>query len=279
MKATRVSAWLFAAAVAGGCTGTGDVEYGGEVSVASPDLVYVEPGVQVVADADQPLFYSDNSYWLYRDNNWYRSDSYRGGFEPVHAVPQRIREIREPRAYVHYARHHGGDRAWAREGANRQRESQPPRPTNYYDQAQPQQQQQQDWQRTDRPEWQREQDNQSRGQPQRPLQPQQPARPPQANPMPQPNAAPPPQPNAPQVPPDQRVPQPVPQRQGDNARYDQDRHDLGNRPVQDDHLNRDDRTDRNERTDRGARKTDEPTPKETDRERRDRDKADRHRDE
>jgi hypothetical protein len=121
MKATHVSAWLFAAAVAGGgCAGTGEVAYSGNATMTSPDLVYVEPGVQVVADADEPLFYADGSYWLYRDNMWMRSDSYRGGWARVDVVPAPIREIREPRAYIHY-RHD----VQAREPMQRQREQRP----------------------------------------------------------------------------------------------------------------------------------------------------------
>ena len=41
----------------------------------SPELVAVGPDVQVVADADEPLFYADSYYWLYRDNMWLRSDT------------------------------------------------------------------------------------------------------------------------------------------------------------------------------------------------------------
>src|SRR5439155_23656719 len=103
MKRTTISAYVFVVAASLGGCGAGEVEYGGEVHVTSPELVTVSPDVQVVADADEPLFYSDGAYWLYRDNNWYRSDNYRGGFariEPVR-VPVAVRTIDRPQMYVH----------------------------------------------------------------------------------------------------------------------------------------------------------------------------------
>lgn len=110
MKLSSLSAILLAAAFAGGCAGTGDVEYGGAVTVASPDLVEVQPGVQVIADADEPIFYSDGFYWQYRDGFWLRSNEYNNGFArvDVNYVPVRVRTIDNPRAYVHYRRHEGG---------------------------------------------------------------------------------------------------------------------------------------------------------------------------
>ncbi len=123
MKLTFLSGVLFASVVAG-CAGTGEVEYGGGVAVQSPDLVEVEPGVQVLADADAPVFYSDGAYWEYRDGMWYRSGYYDRGFArvDVNYVPVRIRSIDNPRAYVHYRRHEG--RGYAR-------------PAPYYRQPQP----------------------------------------------------------------------------------------------------------------------------------------------
>jgi hypothetical protein len=114
MKLSSLSAILLAAGVAAGCAGTGEVEYGGAVNVASPDLVEVEPGVQVIADADEPIFYSDGFYWQYRDGFWLRSNYYNNGFArvDVNYVPVRVRGIDNPRAYVHYRRHEG--RGYAR---------------------------------------------------------------------------------------------------------------------------------------------------------------------
>lgn len=124
----NVSAYIFVVAASlAGCAPTGDVEYAGEVHVTSPELVTISPGVQVVADADEPLFYSDGNYWLYRDNSWYRSDSYRGGFARVEVtyLPQRIRVIERPQAYVQYRRHGEGRYARDRQMQTRSQQSQP----------------------------------------------------------------------------------------------------------------------------------------------------------
>ena len=97
-----VSTWVVTATLAG-CAATG----GDQVQVASPELVPVQPGVQVVADADAPLFFADGYYWLFRHGSWLRSDTYRGGFAQVDAnlVPMQVRSIPSPAAYVHYRRH------------------------------------------------------------------------------------------------------------------------------------------------------------------------------
>lgn len=105
MKRTRLSACVFAvAAWLAACHGTGDVDYAGAVSVSSPELVQLSPGVQVVADADEPLFFADGYYWLYRDDIWLRSREYNGGFARVDfvSVPQEIRVIERPQIYAHY---------------------------------------------------------------------------------------------------------------------------------------------------------------------------------
>ena len=114
MTRTRISACIFVVASSlAACTGTGDVEYAGEVHVASPELIAVSPGVQVIADADEPIFYASNDYWLYRDGYWFRSNDYRRGYARVEFsyVPQQLRAIEIPQSYVHYRSHMGRDRA------------------------------------------------------------------------------------------------------------------------------------------------------------------------
>ena len=145
MKRTTVSACVFVVAASlAGCGATGDVEYSGEVRVTSPELVAISPGVQVVEDADEPLFYADNNYWLYRDSTWYRSDSYRGGFARVDYtyVPSEIRTIDRPQVYVQYRRNMGrnnhNDRDYARDRRPQERTQQYQQPT--YQQPQPYQQ-------------------------------------------------------------------------------------------------------------------------------------------
>lgn len=76
----------------------GSAGYTVTASVASPDLVYAGPGVYAVANADAPVFYADNYYWLYDDGLWYRSSYATGGW--VYAPPPYvIRQIDRPLAY------------------------------------------------------------------------------------------------------------------------------------------------------------------------------------
>jgi hypothetical protein len=135
-------AWVVAAALGGCAAGEAEGEYGVDVRVTSPELVAVSPGVQVVADADEPLFYADGYYWLYRDNTWMRSDNYRSGFARIdlNVVPSEIRGIQQPRTYARYRRN--GGRAYARGGQFQERAPMRPQGTQQYPQQQPQQQQQ-----------------------------------------------------------------------------------------------------------------------------------------
>jgi len=94
MRSTILAAML-AATLAAGCAATvsGDA-YG-------PDLVTVSPGVQVIADYDEPIFYSDGFYWRYYGGVWYRSTYYTGGW--VYARPPvAVLRVDRPYAYVHY---------------------------------------------------------------------------------------------------------------------------------------------------------------------------------
>jgi len=85
------------------CTGSGQVTYSGEVH--PPQLVEVSPGVQVVADYDQPVFYSDSYYWRYDNGVWYRSREHTRGWARVDVVPAQVRTIDRPEIYVHYHGH------------------------------------------------------------------------------------------------------------------------------------------------------------------------------
>ena len=73
----------------------------------NPSLEVVAPGVQVVDDLDYPVFYADNSYWLYDDGFWYNSPYWWGGWAGVGVVgvPFAVRGIRHPFAFSHF---HGG---------------------------------------------------------------------------------------------------------------------------------------------------------------------------
>jgi hypothetical protein len=86
-----------------GCAGSGTVQYSG--SVSTPDLVEVSPGVQVVADYDEPVFFSEGFYWRYDNGGWYRSNNYASGFVFVDAPPVTVSRIERPERFVHYRPH------------------------------------------------------------------------------------------------------------------------------------------------------------------------------
>jgi hypothetical protein len=105
MQITLLRSVLFVA-LAGGCAGTGQFTVTSEV--AAPDLVVISSGVQVIADLDEPIFYSGNYYWRNQGGFWYRSTSHTRGWARVEVAPVEIRTIERPSAYVHY---HGEARA------------------------------------------------------------------------------------------------------------------------------------------------------------------------
>ena len=88
-----------AAALAAGCAATVSADAYG------PDLVTVSPGVQVIADYDEPIFYSDGFYWRYYGGIWYRSNYYTGGW--VYARPP-VAVLRIDRPYAYRALSPGG---------------------------------------------------------------------------------------------------------------------------------------------------------------------------
>jgi hypothetical protein len=84
------------------------------VFVDPPTLVLVDSDVWVVRDYDYPVYYYSDFYWVYRDDVWYRSHAYDGGWArvEVNVVPALIVR-RDHRAYVHY---HGSASAQTRVG-------------------------------------------------------------------------------------------------------------------------------------------------------------------
>lgn len=70
---------------------------------APPPLVVVSPGVQVVPDYEEEVFYVNRYYWLRRDGRWYRTRDYHRGWvycEP-RMVPASIVRI-PPGQYRHW---------------------------------------------------------------------------------------------------------------------------------------------------------------------------------
>jgi len=104
---------LFIASIAlGACYS--EARVGARVDYSAPELVYVSPGVQVIADYDYPVFYSSGVYWRYDGGVWYRSRTYRSGWVVTRDVPVAVRRIDRPSRYVHVRGHgkavaHGRD--------------------------------------------------------------------------------------------------------------------------------------------------------------------------
>ncbi len=64
------------------------VEIRMDLPAALPPLVVVEPGVQVVQDYDEEIFFVNGYYWVRRDDYWYRTRDYRGAW--VYVEPRRV---------------------------------------------------------------------------------------------------------------------------------------------------------------------------------------------
>jgi hypothetical protein len=63
-----------------------------ELPVVLPQLVVITPGVQVVPDVDEEVFFLDGFYWVRQPKGWYRSRSHRHGWVlvPARGVPARL---------------------------------------------------------------------------------------------------------------------------------------------------------------------------------------------
>ena len=49
----------------------------------APTLVEVEPGLRVVPEYGEEVFYYDNVYWTRRSGRWWRAGNYRGGWVEI----------------------------------------------------------------------------------------------------------------------------------------------------------------------------------------------------
>jgi hypothetical protein len=54
----------------------------------APPLVVVQPGVQVVENYDEEVFFTNGWYWVRRDGGWYRARAPRAAF--VYVEPRRV---------------------------------------------------------------------------------------------------------------------------------------------------------------------------------------------
>jgi len=125
-KLTGALALLGAVVVTGGCTaharGTAYAEADAPVvTVDNPTLVEVDTGVWVIRDYNEPVYFVNDDYWVYRNSVWYRSHGYDGGWVVVEAtVVPTVIVHRDHRTYVHY---HGGGTAQTRAAPRRLRDS------------------------------------------------------------------------------------------------------------------------------------------------------------
>jgi hypothetical protein len=101
MRRALLPVTLLAAFAVGGCYSDAGVGYSADYSTG-PSLAYVAPGVQVVADYDYPVFFSDGFYWQYYGGYWYRSPYWNRGWSATYNVPYAVRGISRPWAYAHY---------------------------------------------------------------------------------------------------------------------------------------------------------------------------------
>jgi hypothetical protein len=97
----KTLAFILSASLAA-CAGEAEVRYAGNATVPEMVAMDTDPSVMVVANSDEPVFYSEHSYWLFRNQRWYRSSSYRGGWAQVDQPAEHVRRIERPIAYVHY---------------------------------------------------------------------------------------------------------------------------------------------------------------------------------
>jgi len=63
-----------------------------DLPVVLPALVVIEPGIQVVPQVNEEIFFVEGFYWVRRDTRWYRSHDHRSGWVVVdsHGVPSRL---------------------------------------------------------------------------------------------------------------------------------------------------------------------------------------------
>ena len=97
-------AYFLTAVLATACAVQPEVHYSS--SADRPELVTLdhEPSVRVVVNADEPIFFTDSTFWLYRHDTWWRSSSFRIGWVRADAPPERVTRISQPSQYVHYHR-------------------------------------------------------------------------------------------------------------------------------------------------------------------------------
>jgi len=90
LLAIAIAVSFFPAASAAQVRATAGIQI--DLPVVLPPLVVVTPGVQVVQDFDEEVFFTGGHYWVRRDGGWYRSPNHRGRWVlvPPPAAPARL---------------------------------------------------------------------------------------------------------------------------------------------------------------------------------------------
>lgn len=72
-----------------------------------PQLVEINPGIWVVENHHQSVFYNNGYYWRVHSGVWYRSHHHTSGWVLVgnHVVPRAVVRIDRPGRYVRYRGH------------------------------------------------------------------------------------------------------------------------------------------------------------------------------
>jgi hypothetical protein len=119
MKTTTMTFAVALAASAAAVPATSRAQVRTELSIhiglpVRPPLLVVEPGVQVVSDFDEEVFFVSGVYWLRRGPYWYRARSPRAAFiyVPGGRVPVTLARLPPPGHFRHYNRERH-DREWA----------------------------------------------------------------------------------------------------------------------------------------------------------------------
>ena len=84
----------------------------------APPLVLVQPGLQVVENHDEEIFFVGGWYWCRRGDYWYRARRPHASFVYVvpERVPHRLAYLPPPGHYKHWRREQlGAERRWWKE--------------------------------------------------------------------------------------------------------------------------------------------------------------------
>lgn len=124
---TTILATVLGTLLMAGCAAEYGVAY--TPTTYGPDLVDVQPGVQVIADWNEPIFFVNGFYWRYYGDTWYRSTYYTGGWAYAPPPPVLLR-VDRPHQYAHYRPYGWQPRRGyeARPGAPIVRDHRTPRP-------------------------------------------------------------------------------------------------------------------------------------------------------